>query len=50
MGRPLQHKRFMLMNDTLSSLRCYWYVQHTVIVPIGNESDSDARRPDHVHT
>ena len=46
-----QHKRFMKLNDTLSSTGCYWYAQaDQSIVPIGNENDSKRQRPDHVHT
>jgi hypothetical protein len=58
MLKHLQHKRFtamsagkQMLNDKLSSLRCYWYAQVTgIIIPKGNENDSKNKRPDCVHT
>jgi hypothetical protein len=49
MLKQLQHKRFIKMNEKLSSLRCYCYVLTGIgIAPIGNVNDSDHQRPDSV--
>jgi len=58
MLKSLQHKRFrtvsadrLMRNDQLLLSGCYWYVQEKrSIVPIGNENDSQHKRPWYVHT
>jgi hypothetical protein len=46
MLKSLQHKRFMKLNDKLSSTACYWYVRaERIIEPIGNVNDSSKQRP-----
>ncbi len=50
MLKSLQHKRFTMRNDWLSSSGCYWYAQaHRCIELIGNVSDSNYKRPWYVH-
>ena len=47
----LQHKRFRMLIDLLSSPSCYWYVQaHRCLEPIGNDNDGIYKRPDYAHT
>jgi len=51
MLKSLQHKRFTMRNERLSLSGCYWYVQmNRSIVPIGNENDSQYKRPWYIHT
>ena len=52
MLKTLQHKRFRTMrNERLSLSGCYWYAQaNRSIVPIGNENDSQYKRPWYIHT
>jgi hypothetical protein len=51
MRKQLQHKRFRMLIDLLSSTECHWYVQaNYCIEPIGSSNDDIHKRPDYVHT
>jgi hypothetical protein len=52
MLKQLQHNRFIKMNDELSSISCYWYVQaQRNVEPIGNTNDDDYhKRPRYILT
>ena len=50
MLKSLQHKRFTMRNDQLSSPICHWYVQaYRSIEPNGNLNDSIYKRPEYIH-